>query len=100
MELAESFEETARREVREETGLVVGALEVFCLNSGKGTLYQYPNGDIVYMACVIFRTQDFSGTLNAQKEETQALRWFLAHSLPERINLNDQGPLDKFVARL
>lgn len=41
MELGESFEDTARRGVREETGLVVGALEVFCLNSGKGTLYQY-----------------------------------------------------------
>ncbi|MHB1957298.1 MAG: NUDIX domain-containing protein, partial [Sulfobacillus sp.] len=44
MELGESFEETARREVLEETGLVVGELELFYLHSGKHTFWEYPDG--------------------------------------------------------
>ena len=35
MELGESMEETARREVQEETGLVVGELELMGIFSGE-----------------------------------------------------------------
>lgn len=55
MELRESFEETARREVFEETGLVVRDLQFLCLNSGSETFYRYPNGHEVYMAGVYGR---------------------------------------------
>lgn len=50
MELGESFEETARREVYEETGIIVGDLALFHLHSGEQTFYKYPNGDAVYNA--------------------------------------------------
>jgi len=35
MELGESFEETARRELHEETGLIAGYLEQLCVLSGE-----------------------------------------------------------------
>lgn len=98
MELGESYEETARREVFEETGLHVGELNVFYLNSGQHTYYEYPNGDEVYMACVIFTTTDFSGEIKMQEDETADLRWFDLDELPENINPNDHRPINKYVA--
>lgn len=98
MELGESYEETARREVFEETGLILGELNVFYLNSGQHTFYQYPNGDEVYMACVIFSTTDFSGNIKMQEDETSDLNWFNLHELPDNINPSDRTPINKFVA--
>ncbi|MHB1683964.1 MAG: NUDIX hydrolase [Bacilli bacterium] len=97
MELGESYEETARREVFEETGLVVGELNLFYLNSGQHTFYQYPNGDEVYMACTIFTTTDFSGDIKMQEDETADLRWFHLHEIPGNINPNDRRSINKFA---
>ena len=53
-ELGESLEQTARRELKEETGLEVGELELFCLLSGQEFYYKYPNGDEVYNISAMF----------------------------------------------
>ena len=45
MELGDSFEDCARREVQEETGLICGNLEHFMNVSGEEVHYVYPNGD-------------------------------------------------------
>lgn len=54
MELGESFEACARREVMEETGLVMDKMELFATESGSETHYVYPNGDEVYIAAVYY----------------------------------------------
>jgi 8-oxo-dGTP pyrophosphatase MutT (NUDIX family) len=43
-ELGESLEETAKRELLEETGLVARELRFLTLCSGPGFIYTYPNG--------------------------------------------------------
>jgi 8-oxo-dGTP pyrophosphatase MutT (NUDIX family) len=45
-ELGESIEETARRELLEETGLIAKKLELLGVFSGKELFYTYPNGDM------------------------------------------------------
>ncbi|MHC8515308.1 NUDIX domain-containing protein [Sporosarcina sp. ITBMC105] len=45
MELGETFEETAIRETREETGLTVKELNLFGLYLGESCFVTYPNGD-------------------------------------------------------
>src|SRR3954462_14067206 len=45
MELGESAEEPARREVWEETGLTVGELQLFGVFSGAEMAHTFPNGD-------------------------------------------------------
>lgn len=56
MELGESLEETARREVWEETGVEVGSLRLLTVLSGPEFFYTYPNGDQVYNVSAVFTT--------------------------------------------
>lgn len=54
MELGESLEETARREVWEETGVRLEELTFVTLLSGPEFFYTYPNGDPVYNVSAIY----------------------------------------------
>ncbi|MBA2871583.1 ADP-ribose pyrophosphatase YjhB (NUDIX family) [Anoxybacillus calidus] len=45
MEIGETFEETAKREVLEETGLQVKEIQLFGIYSGETCFVTYPNGD-------------------------------------------------------
>ena len=83
MEIGESFEECARREVFEETGLTCGKLEYFMELSGEDTFYEYPNGDQVYLAVIIYICRDFSGELKVQEEEVYEQRFFPIDQLPK-----------------
>lgn len=85
MELGESFEECARREVLEETGLTCGKLEFLMDVSGDDSFYQYPNGDKVYIAGIVYLCRDFSGELKAQEKEVAEQRFFPIDQLPENI---------------
>lgn len=43
MELGESFEDVAKRELQEETNLVIDELKLLKILSGKDTYREYPN---------------------------------------------------------
>ena len=85
MELGESYEACARREVLEETGLSCGKLEYFMELSGKDSFYEYPNGDQVYLAGILYICRDFSGKMKVQKEEAFEQDFFPIDKLPENI---------------
>lgn len=48
MELEESLEDTARRELAEETGLCAQELRLLTVFSGQDFYFEYPNGDKLY----------------------------------------------------
>lgn len=98
MELADTFESCARREVSEETGLVCGELEHFMNVSGEAVHYIYPNGDEIYAAEEVFLCRDFSGEIRLQEEEVTELSFFDLGQLPpkEQINPNNYPALDAF----
>lgn len=83
MELGESFEDCARREVLEETGLKCQDLTLFTVFSGKP--YTYPNGDRIYPAEAIFICDKYEGELKRQEEEVSDLQFFDLNNLPENI---------------
>lgn len=93
VELDERVEDAARRELLEETGLIAGEMTLFGIYSGPELHYTYPNGDEVSNIDVVFLCRDYSGTLEAQPSEVEALRFFPAHALPESITPPNRIPL-------
>jgi ADP-ribose pyrophosphatase YjhB (NUDIX family) len=86
MELGETFEETAKRETYEETGLTVERLQLFGIYSGESCFVTYPNGDQGYSVQVIFYSETYSGELQQGGTESKAHRFFGRDELPENLN--------------
>ena len=95
MELAESFEECARRETQEETGLLCGELKLLMLRSGKDTYYEYPNQDKVYFAGIVYICFDFSGEMKVQEEEVVEQAFFPIDNLPDNLPPNKEKIFDR-----
>ncbi len=86
MEIGETFEQTAKRETKEETGLVVEDLELFGIYSGEKCFVEYPNKDKVFSVQIIFKASKFVGELIQQGIESKEHLFFNRHELP--VNLN------------
>lgn len=86
MELGESFEECAKREVLEETGLECLHLSFFTCNSGRKMHYIYPNGDEVYIVEQVFICDQFKGILNIDKSEITEQKFFSLNNLPDNLS--------------
>ena len=86
MELGETVEETAKRELFEETGLTAHSLELVGIFSGEELFYTYPNGDMVSNVNIAYLCEDFTGELITQTNETTDLRWFGLNELPKNIS--------------
>lgn len=86
MEPGESAEETARRELLEETGLTANKLELVGVYTGAEEHAVYPNGDEVYNVEFFFVCRDWSGTLSAQKDEVDGLCFFPPDELPSELS--------------
>lgn len=86
MEIGETFEEAAKREVFEETGLLMEDLNLFGIYSGEKCFVQYPNGDEVYSVQIIFKAKQYTGELKEMDLESRDHRFFKRSELP--LNLN------------
>ena len=83
MELGESFEETARRETAEETGLTPGAMRFLGVWSGKDFLCRAANGDEFYSVTAAFLAREWTGGLGLPGEESLDFAWTEPAALPE-----------------
>lgn len=97
MELGEEAEETARRELLEETGLTACSLELFGVFSGEDMHYIYPNGDEVYNVDIVYICREYAGELRPQEGEVDELRFFDGDDLPENISPPSRRPLRKWA---
>ena len=96
MELGESFEETAKRELKEETNLDITELTMVKVLSGKDTYREYPNGDKLYDITAIFVITNYSGDLKVNDLESKKLEWFDIEKLPENITPHTRNYLEKY----
>ena len=85
MELGETVEEAARREVREEVGLELGELELFgVFDNPINTL---PSGDQVQTVIVLFTCHEYFGEPSVADNEGLEVRFVPLHQIPARENL-------------
>ena len=96
MELGESFEETAIRELKEETNLVADELKLLKVLSGKDTYREYPNGDKLYDITGIFVVKKYHGELKVNDNESKKLGWFDINNIPENITDHTRNYITKF----
>lgn len=97
MELGETTEETAKRELFEETNLQVGEMKFFGIFSGKELYYRYPSGDEVYNVSIVYITRDTHGELRLTDGEHFKFQWFPLSNLPEKISPPIKPILRKLV---
>ena len=85
MELGESTEDTARREVMEETALKLGKLHLIGVYSGPDALCRASNGDEWYVVNTAFWCSDYAGTAVVHDDESADLRWFSEDEIPDGL---------------
>ncbi len=82
-ELGETLEETAHRELKEETGLSAEKLSLLSVLSGKDYYFEYPNGDMLYSVIALYKAENISGYLEITDGESNALKYFSVTDLPK-----------------
>jgi len=98
VELDESVEDAARREVKEELGLELDELRLLGVYSGAHYHHIYPNGDEVSPIDIVYVCSDFRGALALQEEEVAAVGWFGENELPAQISKNCRKPIEDYFA--
>ena len=82
MELYETIEETAVRELKEETGITAEKLELVTVLSGKDYYFEYPNGDKMCTVIILFKVLNYLGNMKVSDNESKQLKFFKLDALP------------------
>lgn len=82
MELYETIEETAVRELKEEAGINADKLELVTVLSGKDYYFEYPNGDKMCTVIVLFKVLNYVGEIKVSDNESKKLDFFSLNNLP------------------
>ena len=82
MELYETIEETAVRELKEEADISAYELELVTILSGKEYYFEYPNGDKMCTVIVLFKVLNYTGDIKVTDNESKQLKFFSLDNLP------------------
>jgi len=97
LELGETFEDAAARELNEETGIAADRLNLFRVYSGERMRFVYPNGDVVYNAVCIFQTKNYTGIPKGDGIESSEVGFFPLENLPNPIHPPDEIILEEYL---
>ena len=97
MELYETIEETAVRELKEETGISADKLELVTVLSGKEYYFEYPNGDKMCTVIVLFKVLNYTGEVKVSDNESKKLEFFSLNNLPN-MESRAKAIVDKILA--
>ncbi|CAM3586687.1 NUDIX hydrolase [Marinicrinis lubricantis] len=86
MELGESVEACAAREVKEETGLTVRNLQLFGVFSGKELYTKLRNGHEYYNIVIGYICTDYEGVIQPDQDEVLEAKFFQLQQLPENTS--------------
>jgi len=99
IEVGEIVEDAAKREIYEETGLLVNSMNLFGVFSGPELHHIYPDGNEVDIIDIVYTSDDFYGELIAQEEEVDDLKWFHYNNIPIDLCPPIRTPLLKFIVQ-
>ena len=86
IDLKETMEEAASRELYEETGITADELELLKVYSGEITHYVYFNGDEIYGVDAVYICKKYHGELNPQLSEVKTLRFYSLDNMPSKMS--------------
>lgn len=90
MEIGESIEETAKREVFEEVGIKLQDIKFFKVYSGQDFYYKYPNGDEVFNVINLFTYKgNITNEFNIDSKEVKEVKFFGFDEIPDKISPPD-----------
>ena len=90
LEVGETLEETAKRELKEETNLDCDNFTLLNVFSGNDFYFKYPNVDELYSVIALYLADNFKGILKITDDESIDLSFFSKSELPNlesRANL-------------
>lgn len=97
MELEESLEDTARREVFEELGLSCGDLKLFNVYSGKDYYYKYPDGNEVFNVTATYLCREFEGEMVVDPVEGKEAKYFALDEIPKPLSEPIKKIIEEFL---
>ena len=97
MELYETIEETAVRELKEEAGISANELELVTVLSGKEYYFEYSNGDKMCTVIVLFKVLNYTGEVKVSDNESKKLEFFSLNNLPN-MESRAKAIVDKILA--
>jgi len=95
MEAGENLEQTAERELFEETGLKAKRFKFVDILSGRELYFKYPNGDEVYNVICVYQAEKVSGELAMNDGESLGLSYFSINNLPSQLDERAKIILEK-----
>lgn len=82
IELGETIEQTADRELKEETNLTAEEYIFLHLFSGIDFYFKYPNGDELFSVVALYLAKGVGGEMKITDGESMSLRFFGKEELP------------------
>lgn len=99
MELGESTEDVAKREVFEETGLIVAQLKLINVYSGPQNFVKAENGDEFFVVTVAYYSEEYKGKLSVNDSESIKFEFFYPNELPNNIVKSHKIILNEFLTK-
>lgn len=94
LDIGETVTEGAKREVLEETGLLLDELHLLAINSGPKMLLTYPNGDRTFYVDITFYARVEGAKPKQTDSESSIIKFFAENELPkEEEMLRGQMPM-------
>ncbi len=98
IEIDETVEDAARREVFEECGLTVGEMTLLGVFSGQELNHIYPNGNEVCGIDIVYISSDYTGSLESYDGEAKQMGFYPIDALPQPISAMNAKQINAYLA--
>ena len=99
VEIDENVEDTTKRELYEETGLIAKEITLLGVFSGKDMHNIYPNGDEVSNIDIVYICKNYDGELKCQPGEVENLKFFDISDLPINIFKPNLPAIEEYISK-